>query len=382
MKVDKLVSIKENPNVLIVNDIYDYNDPLYVYIPVLKKTTFKMQDYLYKNSYVNNFVVSVSGNISGSKKIFYKGKHYPALKITNDFKENVENKKRGKKVKNLEDLLSLLKIYNLDEVIDLISCKKQIQNLVISSIDEEIYSLKEFMNLSLYYKEILETIDYLLKILGLDKAILATKSTNFKSIKNVKAIIGSYPNIRVTLVSDKYLISEREFLCFYLNLNTENTLVLETSLIYKLYLVLIKRRDIESTIITISGDALEKSLVIKAKLGSEVEDIVKKLIKIKDCDYEVYVNGYLRGKKVKKLSEIIVTSDLESVVINKVVEKKEVACINCGACYKICPKNIDVLNHYLKKEKSDKCLSCGLCNYICPSYIDLKKVVSGDACEK
>ena len=66
MKVDKLVSIKENPNVLIVNDIYDYNDPLYVYIPVLKKTTFKMQDYLYKNSYVNNFVVSVSGNISGS----------------------------------------------------------------------------------------------------------------------------------------------------------------------------------------------------------------------------------------------------------------------------------------------------------------------------
>ena len=58
------------------------------------------------------------------------------------------------------------------------------------------------------------------------------------------------------------------------------------------------------------------------------------------------------------------------------------ACINFGACYKICPKNIDVLNHYLKKEKSDKCLSCGLCNYICPSYIDLKKVVSGDACEK
>ena len=86
-----------------------------------------------------------------------------------------------------------------------------------------------------------------------------------------------------------------------------------------MYLVLIKRKDIESTIITISGDALEKSLVIKAKLGSSVEDIVKKLIKIKDCDYEVYINGYLKGKKVKKLSEIIVTSDLESVVINKVV---------------------------------------------------------------
>ena len=67
-----LVTIKDNPLVRVVNYIYDYQDPQEIYIPILNKSTFKMHDYIYKNTYLGDSIVSVSGKIAGSKKVFYQ----------------------------------------------------------------------------------------------------------------------------------------------------------------------------------------------------------------------------------------------------------------------------------------------------------------------
>ena len=63
-------------------------------------------------------------------------------------------------------------------------------------------------------------------------------------------------------------------------------------------------------------------------------------------------------------------------------EDNETECINCGACKKICPFNINVKNCYFDKMKHKNCIGCGLCNYICPAKINLKKVVWGRKYEK
>jgi len=38
------------------------------------------------------------------------------------------------------------------------------------------------------------------------------------------------------------------------------------------------------------------------------------------------------------------------------------ACINCGACQKVCPIDIPVF----KKPNSQECIRCGACRYACP----------------
>ena len=238
------------------------------------------------------------------------------------------------------------------------------------------------MRLSHNYPEILETFDFLLNILNLSQGILATKNTNFKSIKNVKSIIGTYPNIKISLLPDKYLISYKEFICEYLNQKKEETLLLTTNEIYAIYNVIKKAKDITEQLITISGNAIKKSLVINIRIGTLLEEVIKEFIEIIDNNYEIYINGYLQGIKISDVSKVIIDRNIDSVIINKMEEDNETECINCGACKKICPFNINVKNCYFDKMKHKNCIGCGLCNYICPAKINLKKVVWGRKYEK
>lgn len=376
-----LIKIMEK-DIYIVNKINEFKNPMHIYIPILKKQTFKLNDYIYKNTYFDGFISSVSGNITGIKKIFFNNRKVEALEITNDFKENKNNKNKKVKVNNKTELIDLLKKYYLNDIVDKINKLENIDTLVLSSIDEEIYSVKEFLRLANNYVDILETTDNLLNILDVKKGIISIKNTNFKSIKNVKSTIGTYPNLKITLVPDKYLISHKEFLTKYLNLKKENTLMLTTTEIYNLYNILKKANDITENLITISGNAIEKSLVINVRLYTSLEEIIKEYINIIDDNFDVYLNGYLKGKKIKDIKEIIITRDIDSIVINKKEIDEETECINCGACIKICPHNINVKKCYHNNMSSKKCIGCGLCNYICPAKLKLKEIVMSDKNEK
>lgn len=378
----KLVKLKENNNINIVNKINDFKNPSHIYIPVFNKEDYKLNDYVYKNTRFGKYISSISGYITGTRKILLNNKPIETFEIENDFKENTLSKKRIKKITNIDDLVTILEEYSLNTIINKILNVKNINYLIISSIDEEEYSLKEFLRLSKNYTEILETLDYLIHLFNISNGIIATKSTNFKSIKNVKSIIGTYPNIKITLVPDKYLISYKDFLCEYLNLNKEETLVLTTNELYDVYNILKKGKDITENLITISGDALNKSLVINVRLNTSLEEILGEYIKITTDKYEVYINGYLKGTKINDINDIIITKDIHSIVINKLEEIEESVCINCGACQKICPFNINVKRCYLNKYSHRKCIGCGLCDYICPAKIKLKNIVMSDDNEK
>ena len=256
-----------------------YLDPVDIYIPIIKEEKFKLNTYVYKNTYFDKYHSSISGKIVGSKKVYINKKAYPALKITNDFKENILNKNKRKKVNNKIELISLLEEYHLDKIIKKIN-NKNIQNLVITSVDDEIYAYNELMILANYTNKIYDTIDKLLKILDLKMATIAIKNTSFKAIKNVNAIKGTYPNIDIKLLRDYYLVSYDTFICQELNLKLEETLVLSSNDIYNIYNIF-KGNIVNETFITISGNAILKSMVINTRLGTSLEEIINKLIKIK-----------------------------------------------------------------------------------------------------
>lgn len=376
-----LVKIEDNHDVKIVNNIYDYLSPKYVYVPILEKREFKVNDYIYKNTYFEDSIVSVSGKIAGSQEIYYQNKCVPALKIENDFKENIEIKRRKKKINNKEELISLLEKYHLNSIINKLS-KNAIETLVISSIDEEIYSLIEFMRLQNNYSEILETVSELIQILNLDNALIVTKNTNSKSIQNVKSIIGTYPNIKIGLVPDKYMIGYSKFLCEFLNKEENSTLILTANEVYDIYNVLFKSKDKSEKLITISGDAILKSLVINTKIGVSLEELLEKFITFTFDDFDVYINGFLKGIEVKEIKDIVITDEIDSIVINKKGISEISKCINCGACVKVCPVKINVKKCYVKKLSHKNCLGCGLCDFICPANLKLKEVVWRDDNEK
>ena len=370
-----LIKLEDN-NINISNKIVDFKSPKNIYIPILINSTFKLNEYVYKNTYFGNYIASISGYIKDIKKIKLNNKQVSSIIIDNDYKENIK-KKNKLKINNKEELLKLLDNYRLLDIYNKINNQSIINNLVISSIDEEEYSIKEFITLSNYYSEILETIDNLCNIFNIDKSILATKNTDFNSIKNVKSVLGTYPNIDVILVPDKYLISYKPFLCSYLNKEENDTLILSTTDIYNIYKCL-NNKIIDDNIITISGNAIKKSIVVNTRLYVSLKELLDEFVKYNINEYEIYLNGYISGKKVNNIDDIIITRDINSIVINKKENLLETSCINCGACMKVCPKNINVKRCYFNKLTNNNCISCGLCNYVCPAHLKLREIVEGN----
>jgi len=373
-----LIKLKENNELNILNKVNYFKSPSYIYVPIISEATFKLDDYVYKNTYFDKYISSISGYIKDTKMVRINNNLVSTIKIANDFKENSKIKRKKKSVKNIDDLIIILNEYHLEEISNKILAIKNKKTLVVTAVDEEEYSIKEFIRLSENYSEILDTMDNLANILDIKKIILATKNTNFKSIKNVKSIIGTYPNVLVRLLPDKYLISYKPFLCEYLNINDNSTIVLTTNEIYEIYYILNKSKDICETLITVSGNAIEKSLVINVRLYTSLEEVIKEYIKFNTNEYAIFINGYLSGKKADDIKEIIITKDINSIVINKIEEDNETECINCGACIKICPVHINAKSCYFKKMSHKNCIGCGLCSYICPANLKLKEIVSSD----
>lgn len=369
-----LIKLLDNPHVLISGSVTSFLNPTYIYIPTFN-TNLKIKERVIKDTYLGTSLISISGTVLDIVPKYYNGKIVNTYKIKNDFKEYTGERKHKRKLKDISELQELLKSNYLFNLANLLNK----DNLVISCFDEEIYEMNEFMGLNNNDSDILKTIDELRSLLKLEEVILAIKNTNAKCIKKVRSILGIYPSIKLVLLPDKYLMSYPENLCSYLNLDVQKTSILTTFDIYTIF-TLKEGKKIDHKLITVSGDALKKSLIIDTKIGTSLQEIIQEFLKINTSEYNIYYNGYLRGTEVNS-DDVIVTYETRCIVINQ-KEEEESECLNCGACYKICPQNINVKKCYFQNLTSSKCLNCGLCAYICPAHLKLKKVYKGDDHEK
>ena len=78
--------------------------------------------------------------------------------------------------------------------------------------------------------------------------------------------------------------------------------------------------------------------------------------------------------------ELIITKDLNTILVLDEKETKSKDCIKCGKCIEVCPvgimpvmimENIDKADEL----KLDKCINCGLCSYVCPSKIEIREIL-------
>lgn len=98
---------------------------------------------------------------------------------------------------------------------------------------------------------------------------------------------------------------------------------------------------------------------------------------------KVINGGILSGKPIYDLNAKIdiKTKGLLFLTEDDSNNKKEISCMSCGKCLRICPENLSpikiVSQFKLKEEKElyrlgiNNCIECGLCSYICPSNIEI-----------
>lgn len=369
-----LISLEKNPEIKVNQKLERFLNPDCIEIPFENMINIPKK-YVYKDETIfNNTKSTISGIIKGYKKYCNKNKILHTLFIENDFREMAENKKAKPDKIDIKNLIKILKDNNELNLYHKLINNNSIKNIVISAINDEPYVYNNIIILKENIKEILELIDELGIYFKADNIYLIVKNNEANIINDCLNELGTYPNIKLTLVNDEYLIGRKEFIFEKLKLDSNS----EYWLIEEIYNMTkyIFGKDNTTKIITISGDAIESGKVLEVKKYCLLDEIIKKYIKINE-PHLIIVNGLMGGYEISDSAKLIITDEIFSINIMKKAKIKDSECIKCGKCISICPIKINPL------EKSDyhKCIDCGLCSYICPANINLRKFIK-DSGEK
>ena len=145
--------------------------------------------------------------------------------------------------------------------------------------------------------------------------------------------------------------------------------------VLNMYNLLKKNRPLSETYLTITGDLLDYTKVLRIKVGTNLNDILNEFnINKKD---NIIINGLLNGIHLKD-TNFIIDKNIRSIFVNSIKEYKEEECINCGLCKSSCPVGINPKYMHFNNDKKtqnyiSKCVNCGICSYVCPSKINLNR---------
>lgn len=372
----------------------------YVYKPQVKVGDYVCIDDILGINVTTDFKIlsSVSGTVVGlEKKYISNGKLVDCLVIENDFKERYRNK-LGKK----NDITK----YSKDSFIYMLqnngitgmggsdyptfikyNTKHKIEYLIINGVECEIYSSSDSAIMYNYAEEILECIDAIMEIMDIPKAYIAINETNTTIIKKFLKYINTYPNIKIYPIVDgypsgweKYLVNEILGLTYKKTPEEVGVITNNVGTIYSIYELLKYNRPTTEKIVTITGKGIKKPANYKVKIGTNFSEIILKTEGYTKINNPVLVaGGAMMGTSIPS-DELIITKDLNTILVLDDTETKSKECIKCGKCSEVCPVGIMPVMIMDNKDKAkeykiDKCINCGLCSYVCPSKIEIREII-------
>lgn len=403
--------VKISSNEVIDYTICKYIKPEYIYIPlenkngIMYKHLVKEGDYVYKGQVVAinediNFPIhsSVSGYATiGSNKIMANGKKIKCIVIENDFKEKYEKSKLIVKDKySKEEFVNALREngitglggsdfptflkYNIDKP----------KYLIVNAVECEPFISCDKAVIHNYSDCILEAIDMIMEIMNIPKAIIGVKKSNLDSVRSFEKYIGTYPKIRIGFVKDAYPNGwERNLVNDLLGVSydkypTENGIIVSNvSTIYAIYEMFKYNRPLTERVITITGPGIKNKRNVRVKIGAMVSEIINNLDGYNKLKNPIFIAGGPMMGNSLPIDDVIITKDLNAVLVIEDNFEKNLPCIRCGKCIEVCPAGIYpvfIMNscsdiHKLNDLYPNKCIECGLCSFICPSKIEVREFV-------
>lgn len=393
-----------------------YNKPKYVYIPLIMGNDTDITVLVKKNDYVckgeviarkkGNLTVPIHSSVSGTvldfeEKVYQNGTYVKCIKIENDFKERVaEKKEERKEISKLskEEFVSIIKdagIVGMGGAGFPTYIKYQtdapIKTLIINAVECEPYITADYALGIQKAEEILEAIDAIMEINRIPKAKIAMKKNNVNLLRAFQTLIGTYVNIELVTVPDRYPFGWEKALVEYITQKSYERLPIEVgvivnniSTVYAIYQALKVEKPLIERVITITGDMLKQPMNVLVKIGTPASEMIEAIGGMKrNKDVICIAGGPMMGVSLPN-HDLIVTATTNALVILK--EKPdwiEQTCMRCGKCVEVCPAKIApvlIKDACLEKDalqnlQVNKCIECGLCSYICPAKIRVREYV-------
>ena len=407
-------TIKMDDKIKVKKEMLEFIKPQKIYIPLENKSGIKYKklvnvgDYVFKGQVVAmnesiDFPIhsSVSGYVvENESNELNTGKKVECIAIENDFKEKYQEKLGSiKEISNYskEEFIELLKTSGITGLggsdfptFLKYNTESKINYLLVNGVECEPYISCDKVVMSKYMEKILEAVDAILEIMKIKKAYIVVKSSNIESQKVINKYINTYPNIKLALMPDMYPAGwERNIVEVVLHKKYDKypvevgAIVSNVSTIYAIYEMLKYNTPLTERIITITGTGIRKPSNIKVKIGTKLSEIIENIEGYKDIKKPIFIaGGPMMGSSLPN-DNLIVTKDLNCVLVIDDIELTNYPCIKCGKCTNVCPVHllpVMIMNNIgnekkLKELMPQKCIECGLCSYICPSKIEVREYV-------
>lgn len=265
-----------------------------------------------------------------------------------------------------------------------------LSTLIVNAVECEPYITSDYLIAKNKHKEIIEIINYIIKINRIRNCYIAINEKHTDLISLYSKITENYNKIHIVSVKDVYPYGwERSLVEDILNVKYKNypqergIVVNSISTIYSIYEVFKYNSVIDRRIVTIGGDRVKKPFNAIVKIGTNLIDLIDKIELVEDDTIKCIAGGTLMGRALP-IDDLVVTANLNAILfMDDFLDKKVYPCFRCGRCSDVCPVDIApvlvkdrvVENKDLSNLKPEKCIECGLCSYVCPSNIDVRSFV-------
>lgn len=272
--------------------------PEFIYVPFdsMENLTIPRNKKVLNNTFLGkrddgtNIFSPVSGCIIGTKHTVYNGKTSNALVIENDFidrREKLNPSRSMNKVKK-SDIIASLEKYGLNKKIN------SKTTLVINSLYNKKYDLKDVVINVESYEEILEAIDEFMDIFNMKTCYICMDRNDLYSINAYEKYINAFLNICLVYSNKRF----KDSTCVFYSI--EEILAIHKA-IHLDYMY-------DNTIVTINNNG--KTTVVKVKLYSSLSELLKAL-KIPYKSKKVLVNR----KELNEVDDFAIDSSVRSIVI-------------------------------------------------------------------
>jgi len=269
---------------------------------------------------------------------------------------------------------------------------KKIDALIINGAECEPFLTNDHALMLEKTNEIIEGLQIILKILGINKAFIGIESNKPDVITKMQSILELctlYPvpcTVKVVPLKVKYPQgAEKQLIKAILNREIPSgklpfdvgAIVQNVATVFAIYEAVILGKPLIEKVITVSGDAIKEPKNIRVRIGTPISKIIEFCGGLKDKTAKIIMGGPMMGMSQYTLDVPVIKGTSGIIALKPQKEHIEDPCIKCGRCVDICPMGL-MPNHiadYAEKDMFElckeygvlDCMECGACAYSCAS---------------
>ncbi len=204
--------------------------------------------------------------------------------------------------------------------------------------------------------------------------------------------------VQAIKILSKSVFKKNEEVAKSLSSISKKDIFVDSPCVLAVFEAICKNLPVLSRFVQVGGNALFSSAILRVKIGTTIQELAAMSGGFRGEVGRVLINGSILGKACPSL-DVSVSKFVKSVTFFSEQRQesriyREVSCIRCGSCRKVCPvhiwpgnvyrvfRNVQIKGFDVNDDEkavlltAQACEGCSLCSAVCPSRLPLAQTIA------